>query len=295
MEWRWVEWRWVEQHRGRRDIMPSSGAGDSRGQPPQRSPPQRPPAEVSAADLATLVGLANAGRHGEAERRARELLAQAAEFRSGVESAGVFAVDAGPGCAAGAGEGRRSCCRMTPRHTATWGRRCAPAGSWPTRCNVTVAPCSSPPEFAEAHNNLGGAYRDLGQLGDAVTSYRRALAIKPHFALAHCNLGDAYLALGQPKEAEASCRRALGLDPLLAEAHNTLGLALRLQSRAADAEASCRRALEINPRLVDALTSLAHLQADRGQFAEAEDSLRRVIVMQPTRRMPGPESPACGK
>ena len=41
------------------------------------------------------------------------------------------------------------------------------------------------PDDAGAHCNLGNALRDLGQLDDAVASYRRALAINPDYADAH--------------------------------------------------------------------------------------------------------------
>ena len=47
------------------------------------------------------------------------------------------------------------------------------------------------PDFAEAHNNLGVAFKNQRKLDEAVACYRRALELKPDYAEAHNNLGNA--------------------------------------------------------------------------------------------------------
>ena len=47
------------------------------------------------------------------------------------------------------------------------------------------------PDLAGAHNNLGIAFKDQGNLEKAVASYRRALELKPDYAEAQFNLGNA--------------------------------------------------------------------------------------------------------
>ena len=47
------------------------------------------------------------------------------------------------------------------------------------------------PDYAEAHNNLGNAFKEQGKLDEAVACYRRALELKPDYAEAHNNLGNA--------------------------------------------------------------------------------------------------------
>ena len=47
------------------------------------------------------------------------------------------------------------------------------------------------PDYAEAHNNLGNAFKDRGKLDEAAACYRRALELKPDYAEAHSNLGAA--------------------------------------------------------------------------------------------------------
>ena len=52
------------------------------------------------------------------------------------------------------------------------------------------------PDFADAHNNLGNAYRSRGRIADAVAEYRRALAIDPANTRARTNLADTLRASG---------------------------------------------------------------------------------------------------
>ena len=51
----------------------------------------------------------------------------------------------------------------------------------------------------------------LGRHGDAIESYRKALAIRPDFADPHCNLGSALTQLQRYDEALTSLDRALAL------------------------------------------------------------------------------------
>jgi tetratricopeptide (TPR) repeat protein len=46
----------------------------------------------------------------------------------------------------------------------------------------------STPGYAEAHNNLGNALAGRGPTDEAITHYRRALAIRPEMAAARRNL-----------------------------------------------------------------------------------------------------------
>jgi len=137
------------------------------------------------------------------------------------------------------------------------------------------------PGDAGAHNNLGNALVRIGQVDQAVASYRRALALNPNFSDAHNNLGNALSELGQFEAAAASYRRALEINPQLSEAHNQLGNALRLLCRPGEAAASYRRALMIQPDFVEAHNNLGNVLLDLGQLNEALASYRRALVLKP--------------
>ena len=137
------------------------------------------------------------------------------------------------------------------------------------------------PDDAEAHNNLGNALRDRGQLDDAEASYRRALQIKPDFAMAHNNLGNALQDRGQHNDAVASYRRALEIKPDYAEAHYNIGFILKDLGQLDDAVASYRRALEIKPDYAEAHLNLGAAQQDLGRLEEAVVSYRRALEAKP--------------
>jgi tetratricopeptide (TPR) repeat protein len=137
------------------------------------------------------------------------------------------------------------------------------------------------PGYAEAHNNLGTALRDLRRLDEAAASYRTAVAVNANFAMAHTNLGQVLLDLGLPDDAMKSHCRALAISPNYAEAHNNLGMALRDLRRLDDAAASYRRAVAIKSDFASAHTNLGSVQLELGQLDDAVISYRRAAVLQP--------------
>ena len=87
------------------------------------------------------------------------------------------------------------------------------------------------PRSADAHNNLGNAFLEMGQPAEAAGCYRLALALQADNAEMHCNLVNALWQLGQLPEALAASERAVALDPGLSVAHNCLGLMLAALGR----------------------------------------------------------------
>ena len=75
------------------------------------------------------------------------------------------------------------------------------------------------PDYAEAHNNLGIALQEQGQLAAAVAQYQEAIRLKPDYAEAHNNLGNALQEQGQLAAAVTQYQEALRLKPDYAEAH----------------------------------------------------------------------------
>ena len=57
------------------------------------------------------------------------------------------------------------------------GNKASSARQWSTAARALELQ----PDFAKAHNNLGNALRDLGQLDDSEAAYRRALKLDPTF------------------------------------------------------------------------------------------------------------------
>jgi len=67
------------------------------------------------------------------------------------------------------------------------------------------------PDSADAWNELGHAYRKLGDMDKAFSHYDRALKIDPKHRGAHEYLGEAYLQIGDLSRAEAELKALDGL------------------------------------------------------------------------------------
>ncbi len=104
------------------------------------------------------------------------------------------------------------------------------------------------PRSAVAHNNLGFAWKNQGQLGVAIDEYRKALRIDSELGPAHRNLGEVLAIRGGLDAAIDHYRQALRFEPEFAEAHYLLGLALLSRDRFDEAHENHRRALRVDLR-----------------------------------------------
>ncbi len=137
------------------------------------------------------------------------------------------------------------------------------------------------PRYAVAHNNLGLALHDSGDVEAAIAAYRTALEIDPRYALAHANLGNALRESGDLEGAIAACRTALEIDPRLALAHNNLGVALHEHGDREGAIAAYRKALEIDPRDARAHNNLGFALRDPGDLEGAIAQFRKALEIDP--------------
>jgi len=137
------------------------------------------------------------------------------------------------------------------------------------------------PASAYAHNNLGNALLKRGELGEASKHYRQALQIDPAYAEAHYNLGNALLKRGEPGEAIKHFRQALQINPAYAHAHNNLGTALLERGELGEAIKHYRQALRINPDYVDAHNNLGNAMLERGKLGEAIKHYRQGLRIDP--------------
>ena len=213
--------------------------------PTATSPEPSPP--PSLAQLNHLVTLLNEGSHAEVESRARLLLEQYPDFGFAWKLLGVALY--------------------------LQGKEAVPALQRATELL---------PDAADAHNNLGNALLDLGQINNAQASYQRAIEIRLDFADAHNNLANALATLGQNAAAAASYRRALATQPDHADAHTNLGNVLQRQNLLDEAEQCHRRALAIRPRFAEAHNNLANVQQALGQLGNAAGSYRKALTIRPS-------------
>jgi protein O-mannosyl-transferase len=107
-----------------------------------------------------------------------------------------------------------------------------------------------------AHNNLGVALADEGQVGRAIAEYQKALAIKPDYAEADKNLGVVFFRIGDTNQAITQYQKALKIDPNDAEVHNNLGMTFAQARDENDAIKEYQKAIDIQPANAEAHNNL---------------------------------------
>jgi len=95
------------------------------------------------------------------------------------------------------------------------------------------------PDLAEAYNNRGNAYGDLGQHQRAIEDYNEAIRLNPHYANAYNNRGYTYSDLGQHQQAIEDYNEAIRLKPENTSAYHNRGQAYFIQG---NKELGCRDA-----------------------------------------------------
>ncbi len=107
-------------------------------------------------------------------------------------------------------------------------------------------------KLANLQAALGDAYREAGELREAIEAYRKALDRCPHFHDIRQRLGVALREAGLPDRALEEFRRVLRASPSMLDATVQAGVTLYSLGRWEDAVAEWRSALERDPSRDDA-------------------------------------------
>ena len=114
------------------------------------------------------------------------------------------------------------------------------------------------PRDAEQRTRLGEVCRKLGQIGEAITAFRRAVKDQPDYAQAHAALGACLAEQGQWEEAEKCLREATQLKPDLVSPYVTLAQEYAKLGENAKASGAYGAALELKPGMVALLRGAVH-------------------------------------
>ena len=132
------------------------------------------------------------------------------------------------------------------------------------------------PTFLEAQQNLADVAKAQGKLDQAAAIYTRILSAKPDSAAVHGRLAEVLALQGKPEQAIAHFRRAATISdsPL---AYNKLGIALREHGMLDDAIAQFRRAVSLKEDFAQAHNNLGNLLRERGELDLAATELNRAL------------------
>ena len=120
----------------------------------------------------------------------------------------------------------------------------------------------------------GQALTELGEMGQAEASFRRAIRVSSSSAGARFGLGRVLLITGRAEEAEAAFKATLALQPKDARALTDIGIAEDLQDHHPMAQTMYKQALEMAPDLDAARVNLGLSMALGGDAAGGVQVLR---------------------
>jgi protein O-mannosyl-transferase len=132
-----------------------------------------------------------------------------------------------------------------------------------------------------AHDDLGVALGQKGQLDEAIRQIQEAVRLHPHYAEAHYNLGVVLVGKGQTDAAIRQFEEAIRLKPDLAEAHNNLGNALRIKGQTAEAIRRLQEAVRLKPDFVTAHNNLGLALAQHGEIDGAIRQFQETLRLKP--------------
>jgi tetratricopeptide (TPR) repeat protein len=121
---------------------------------------------------------------------------------------------------------------------------------------------------------------------DSVRLWQHAARVTPESYIAHENLGQALRERGQLDEAKASYERALAHAPsrspgYLAVIQNSLGMVLTRQGKTADALEHFSAAVVQNPGFAEAQSNLGNALASEGRLPEAIEHYQDAVRLKP--------------
>jgi len=132
-----------------------------------------------------------------------------------------------------------------------------------------------------AHNHMGVAYQDIGDIEKAGRHYAEAVRITPNYDSANGNLGVYYSHVGQADKAVEYFERAVQINPYVGAHRANLAMGYLRQGRNDKAIEQLRAALDLNPRDAGLRIQLARTFYQQGKLDEMLSELREAIRLRP--------------
>jgi predicted TPR repeat methyltransferase len=143
--------------------------------------------------------------------------------------------------------------------------------------NIYKAMLEKQHNIGEWWNNMGVAYREIGDQDEAISCFRRAVAFAPNMAEAWNNLGVAQDELNLIENALTSYKKAIEIRPDYVSAHFNLGISLQKLERFKEAEEHYNKVLETEPDDEPAKFMLQSMGASETPEAAPVEHVRRIF------------------
>ena len=148
-------------------------------------------------------------------------------------------------------------------------------------CSASANTALSDPSSAEAYYKSATTHHDLGEFDQAISEYRKAIALNPNSPIIHNRLGVAYSELKQYDAALDAYQKALELSPLTAEPHYNMGLVYLKKGAISRAAEAFKRAVAIDAEWGDPYTGLGEVYLKQGDFGQAARAYKQATRLNP--------------
>jgi len=142
------------------------------------------------------------------------------------------------------------------------------------------------PKLTVAFIAMGEAYSELGNEGEAIAAYERALRLDPDNEAGLRGAASLYTKSKQNAKAAEALGKLVKQVPRDAEVHADLGAEFFATGDQEAAEKEFQEALRLNPKSPAALLGRSNLLLRKGEEAQAIQTLRKVVLLVPNAFQP---------
>jgi tetratricopeptide (TPR) repeat protein len=122
------------------------------------------------------------------------------------------------------------------------------------------------PGSSRAHNNLGFAYEQLGDYGNAIMHFKKAIELRPSNYKAYTNLGAALANIGKYNLSIRAFESSLKINPAYYKTYNKLGLVYAKAGNYELALYNLGKAVKLNPHFAKGYNDLGTVYGRIGDF-----------------------------
>ena len=135
------------------------------------------------------------------------------------------------------------------------------------------------PMKARSYNNRGNAYKEQGNIQQAISDYTKGIAINPRDAEIYSNRGSAYKDQGNIQQALSDYNKAIEINPHFFVAYDNRGITYYQQGNFIQAISNYNKAIAINSDYAGAYYNRGTAYVKQGNFVQAISDYTKAIAI----------------
>ena len=136
-------------------------------------------------------------------------------------------------------------------------------------------------DFADAYNNMGNVYNDMGEIKKSLAAFTQAVKIKPDHTDANVNLADLLINTADFNQAIQLLEKAIKVCPNKSSILNYMGIAFHNLGKLNDAIRKYEEAINLNNLIPYPYNNIAIALAAKGKISEAKKNFLKATEIKP--------------